>query len=432
MEKEDKINFNAFKKAHSLRDWEVAAQEELNGANPWEKLTYKGEGWSILPFYEKPAVPPLPLLPVSGNNFLGARAWFNCPAVLVGDVNKANEKALECLKEGADGIFFELPAEVDFNVLLRNIDWQYCSLNFLATRNQDVLAEGLDNFIMENLQRKNLHDIHGAFFGNSVPAGIKSKNFFFSGFQVAENVSPVEELVTAWRHQVSRSDNLAISITISTDFFLSIAKLRAIRLIWKKYCNALKLRAENYQAGLFIHARSAPWTDKNFQPHGNMLKSTTAAMAAILGGCDALTIEPEDPDQPMMARVARNVSNVLREESFFSKVADPLAGSYFIEDLTNQLAERRGKLFNFNYQMKENNLPSWQSPEKIGIRPEYSFEEFEHLKYSAGIPPFLRGPYATMYTVRPGLCGSTLDSLPLRSRMPFTGRILRPGRKVCR
>src|SRR5882757_8303576 len=51
--------------------------------------------------------------------------------------------------------------------------------------------------------------------------------------------------------------------------------------------------------------------------------------------------------------------------------------------------------------MKEESLPSWQSPEKIEIRPEYSFEKFEHLKYSAGIPPFLRGPYATMYTVRP-------------------------------
>ena len=70
-----------------------------------------------------------------------------------------------------------------------------------------------------------------------------------------------------------------------------------------------------------------------------MLKSTTAAMAGILGGCDALTIEPEDRNHAMMSRIARNVSNVLREESFFSKVADPFAGSYFIEDLSKQLTE---------------------------------------------------------------------------------------------
>ena len=70
-----------------------------------------------------------------------------------------------------------------------------------------------------------------------------------------------------------------------------------------------------------------------------MLKATTASMAAILGGCDVLTVDAEDPDNATMSRAARNVSNVLREESHFSKVADPLAGSYFIDDLTRQLSE---------------------------------------------------------------------------------------------
>ena len=66
-------------------------------------------------------------------------------------------------------------------------------------------------------------------------------------------------------------------------------------------------------------------------------------MAAILGGCDVLTVSEEDPNQPMMSRVARNVSNILREESHFSNVADPIAGSFFLEDLTNQLTESAWK-----------------------------------------------------------------------------------------
>ena len=75
-----------------------------------------------------------------------------------------------------------------------------------------------------------------------------------------------------------------------------------------------------------------------------MLKSTSAALAAILGGCDALTVQPEN-ENPMMARIARNVSSILREESHLSKVADPTAGSYYLESLTNQLAINAWKKF---------------------------------------------------------------------------------------
>ena len=70
------------------------------------------------------------------------------------------------------------------------------------------------------------------------------------------------------------------------------------------------------------------------------MKETYAAMAAILGGCDALTIEAEEEGNTMMNRIARNTSSILDEESFLSKVADPLAGSYYIESLTKQLAEK--------------------------------------------------------------------------------------------
>ncbi|HWA32821.1 MAG TPA: methylmalonyl-CoA mutase family protein, partial [Cyclobacteriaceae bacterium] len=98
-------------------------------------------------------------------------------------------------------------------------------------------------------------------------------------------------------------------------------------------------RGLSIASNLFIHAASLPWKATQFEPHENMIKGTSAAMASILGGCDALTIDAEDNTQPMQLRVARNVSNILREDSFFSKVADPVAGSYYIEDLTRQISE---------------------------------------------------------------------------------------------
>jgi methylmalonyl-CoA mutase len=76
-----------------------------------------------------------------------------------------------------------------------------------------------------------------------------------------------------------------------------------------------------------------------------MIKATTAAMAAIAGGCDSLTITPEDESHETMSRIAINVSTILREESHISKVADPTAGSYYIDSLTHQLSEKAWEKF---------------------------------------------------------------------------------------
>lgn len=343
---ENKNKFSAFKSA-SLSDWQVAAREELNGANPSEKLVHMGDGWAIQPFYDgNHTRPTTPLLPVSENNFLGPRSWYNCPRIQAGEAVKTNEKALECLRQGADGILFELNDEINFDVLLRNIEWQYCSLNFLVKKNTTTVAASLRRFISEKKIAKD--QIHGAFFGNIAPVGPMPGLFRFGGFQIPMSSSPVEQIVngfntlsTALQGKFAPSAaQVAFSVSIGTDFFMELAKLRAIRAVWKKFLVATK---SNDATPLVIHAYSQPWTDKNYEPHGNMLKGTTAAMSAILGGCDTLTVDPEDGDHTTMARIARNVSNILREESYFSKVADPVAGVYFIEDLTQQLTDAAWK-----------------------------------------------------------------------------------------
>ena len=80
-------------------------------------------------------------------------------------------------------------------------------------------------------------------------------------------------------------------------------------------------------------------------------------------------------------------------------------------------------------EMKEHDSSSWQSPERIEIRPEYSFEEFEHVGFSAGIPPFLRGPYATMYTVRPWTIRQYAGFSTARESNAFYRRNLAGGQK---
>ena len=69
-----------------------------------------------------------------------------------------------------------------------------------------------------------------------------------------------------------------------------------------------------------------------------MISGTMGALAAVVGGCDSLTVMPENENNATMARIARNVSNILREESHLSKVADPTAGAYAVENVVNKLA----------------------------------------------------------------------------------------------
>jgi methylmalonyl-CoA mutase len=90
-----------------------------------------------------------------------------------------------------------------------------------------------------------------------------------------------------------------------------------------------------------IHARTAGENKTLYDPHVNMLRVTTEALSAIVGGCDSLTIAPCGFD----AHLAENVQHVLREESHLDKVQDPGAGSYYIEALTDALAAEAWTLF---------------------------------------------------------------------------------------
>lgn len=98
-----------------------------------------------------------------------------------------------------------------------------------------------------------------------------------------------------------------------------------------------------------IHCVTGRWNKTVYDPHVNMLRTQTEAMSAILGGADSLTVEPYDtvfrqPDE-FSERIARNQQLILKEEAYFDKVSDPAAGSYYIENLTNLIAENAWKLF---------------------------------------------------------------------------------------
>ncbi len=276
--------------------------------------------------------------------------WCNAPKIFVDSEKKANSLALHHLNSGADGVFFHLQKkEIDAKALLKNIELTYCSV-FFESDSAEFLIDLVDFAEIMN----------GAYFSRNPqvklkPARFKDcRNFRFCGVVTKQNENIVDEIVDSLLAAVEIIDRLtddgfsneqafraiAFLVYVNTDFFLSIAKLRTLRKLWATLQQAYPV---GNPVPVFIHVHSLPWIQENYQPNGNMLKQTTAAMAAVIGGCEALTIEPEIAENKMMDRVARNVPSMLREESQLAHVNDPLAGSYYMDAITDQIAAEAWK-----------------------------------------------------------------------------------------
>jgi methylmalonyl-CoA mutase len=140
---------------------------------------------------------------------------------------------------------------------------------------------------------------------------------------------------------------MAFRVSAGADQFVTIAVLRAARRIWDRVLDASGVSADN--RGQQIHAVTSRAMYSQRDPWVNMLRATTAVLAAGVGGADAVTVLPFDdaigePDG-FSRRVARNTQLLLLEESHLARVADPAAGSWFVESLTDRLAAAAWDVF---------------------------------------------------------------------------------------
>ncbi|HEV7350530.1 methylmalonyl-CoA mutase family protein [Telluribacter sp.] len=166
-------------------------------------------------------------------------------------------------------------------------------------------------------------------------------------FSLAAAVEYLDRLTEAGLKVPEVTKGLFFSFSIGTDYLSEIARLRAFRYLYRRVLTAYQLPDEPAQP--YVHARNSGFYDATATPHTNMLRATSEAMSAALGGCDALTIHAYDATfrQPsdFSERIARNVSLILKEEGYLDKVADPAAGSYYLEVLTHRMAEAAWDLF---------------------------------------------------------------------------------------
>lgn len=148
----------------------------------------------------------------------------------------------------------------------------------------------------------------------------------------------VQELAFALAQAVEKlSPKTVFVFAVGSNYFFEIAKLRAARTLWETAAGACGLESPN----LRIHVRTARRNKSVLDRYTNLVRVTTEALSAVIGGCDSLDVVPDGFDP----HLAANVHHILREEAHVSKVSDPAAGSYYIEVLTDSLAREAWKVF---------------------------------------------------------------------------------------
>jgi len=433
--------FEAFEKS-SKKDWIEKATADLKGTPVLEKYQwalnkdislspyYSSEDLEGLTYLEQVNLSPTVLGQADGAN----RSWVNQVDIQVTDEKEANAEALFTLLNGADGIHFIIEdGKIDLELLLKNILLDHIHVSLSVTRNIIGLTNQFLAFIKQ--QQYDSSKISICLISKEQSAEQISELLKFSdhlpnlkiacfsstcadpAHEIADILSQaaisLDQLIELGHGAELLAKSFHFQINIDNDYFASIAKVRALRIALGGLFSSYKLGDFDVN-DIYIHSICSAYTDKDYAPHGNMLKSATGAMAAIMGGTSSITVVPEDPSDSLQRRVARNVSNVLKEESYLNKVSDPASGSYYLEYLTDLIikaswlkcqSESSIKAeFKVNKTRESLTATEWHTAEQITVKSSYVKEDIkdvEHIGFTAGIAPFLRGPYSTMYAGRP-------------------------------
>ena len=136
---------------------------------------------------------------------------------------------------------------------------------------------------------------------------------------------------------------LSFFFAIGTDFFMEIAKLRAARTLWAKIMRDFGAKKEK-SLMLRTHCQTSGVSLTEKDPYNNIIRTSYEALSAVLGGTQSLHTNSFDEAIALptdeSARIARNTQLILQNETGVTKTVDPLAGSYFIESLTDQLSKK--------------------------------------------------------------------------------------------
>ncbi|MFZ4671178.1 MAG: methylmalonyl-CoA mutase subunit beta [Flavobacterium sp.] len=347
----------------SSKQWKQQIQYELNGVDYNETLVWESpEGIKVKPFYH--------------NDEFKSKYSINTPNafkilqnIFVHDITLSNKRAITVLNRGAESIRFTIENEkVSIEELMQNLPIEktqyffylpFLSIDFVnkisafTTKSKANIVIQIDPIgqlckdgnWFQNLEKdfEKLNYISEK--TNNPFLTIASEIYQNAGGNMVQQLAFTVAHVNEYFNRISSINQpITIEVAVGTNYFFEIAKLRAMRLLFNTLASA-------YNHSIDCHIIATP-TKRNktvYDYNINMLRTTTECMSAIIGGANTIANLPYDSlyhkDNEFGERIARNQLLILKNESYFDKVNNPADGAYYIENLTEQLAEKALLLF---------------------------------------------------------------------------------------
>lgn len=397
--KEQEIRFDEFQKP-DFEQWRDAAIKSLKG-KPFDKLITKTyEGIELQPVYNAKDIDDIDF----AQSYPGARPfarssvasgyrkkyWDIAQEIDITEPGKFNNAALDGLQRGQNALRIEIDSPgqrglhinytEELNKALESIDKDSTSVYIDPGSYGLAFAALLDDYFSKSKL------IKGAILCDPLSQAVKSGRFsaskiekdikallnwseksslrvlsvssvpYFEGgadaaselaFAMATGVEYLKISVDSGFSINDAAKKILFNFSVGSEYFMEIAKFRAARILWQRITG--EFCADEDSSKMFILAQTSTRNKSALDPYVNMLRATTEALAAILGGCDSLTVHNFDtglrPHSEFSQRFARNLQLVLREEAHTTDTIDPAGGSWYIEKLTAQLAEKAWGIF---------------------------------------------------------------------------------------
>ncbi len=364
----EKALFNEFSEV-TTTEWVSKITQDLKGADYDETLIWKSpEEVNVKPFYDKNDVDETLKIPIPTSE------WKIGHHILVEDVKDANVNAINAIKCGAESIVFyvleetqnglELLSEINLEAVTVYFELQFSSTNYIKTvldfagKDQSNIFFNVDMLgSFSKTGNWNVTEEEDFNFLNSVISlnGTNTLQIDTSQYQNAGG-NMVQQLAFSLNHAneylnyfnaekiLDKVEVITFKVAVGSNYFFEIAKLRAYRLLWKTLMSA-------YGMSIKIHIVAIP-TKRNktlYDYNVNMLRTTSETMSSVLGGADMICNQPYDAifhkSNDFGERIALNQLLLLKNESYFDKVSNAAEGSYYIEAITQNIADKAFLLF---------------------------------------------------------------------------------------
>ncbi|RYZ47653.1 MAG: hypothetical protein EOP49_20760, partial [Sphingobacteriales bacterium] len=298
-----------------------------------------------------------------------------CEHIVVTDAKAANTRALQALNAGASGLCFSLEKEADVATLLQDIELPFIYSAFRFAQNDFSAAANIAAYIASKGWDISTMDcfLETGYAADLLPSGkmpvqtdidrlpetlringgvltVDTTPLLNAGanttYELACSLALINEnlQVLEEAQQMSLLKTLHIIMGTDTAFFEQIAKLRAFRKLLDLLCSTYDIKP-----AVHLHLETGHTYRSPFDSYSNLLRDTIAGMAAVLGGCNSLYIhafnETQSGASDFSNRMSRNQQLIFKEESYLDKSADPAAGSYYVETLTETFAEQAWQQF---------------------------------------------------------------------------------------